>query len=70
MSAMPWGTMNGWLRIETEQRGAWLQQRVQDLRAAQVVRQSETAGELLTWVAAQPQRRAVAECAEPQAEAA
>lgn len=36
MSTMPWGTMNGWLRLETEQRGTWLQQRVQDLRAAQV----------------------------------
>lgn len=36
MSTTPWGTMNGWLRIETEQRGAWMQQRVQDLRAARV----------------------------------
>lgn len=36
MSTMPWGTMNGWLRLETEQRGAWRQQRVQDLRAAKV----------------------------------
>ena len=36
MSTTPWGTMNGWLRVETEQRGAWLQQRVQDLRAARV----------------------------------
>ena len=43
MSTMPWGTMNDWLRIEaegrfeSERRGAWRQQRVQDLRAAQVV---------------------------------
>ena len=42
MSTMPWGTMNGWLRLETEQRGSWLQQRVQDLRAAQVTRQAES----------------------------
>ena len=33
---MPWGTMNGWLRTEAEQRGKWQQLRVQDLRAAQV----------------------------------
>ena len=45
MSTMPWGTMNGWLRLESEQRGSWLQQRVQDLRAAQVSRQSESAVE-------------------------
>ena len=36
MSTTPWGTMNGWLRVEAEQRGAWRQQRVQDLRAARV----------------------------------
>ena len=36
MSTQPWGTMNGWLRFETEQRGRWMQQRVQDLRAARV----------------------------------
>ena len=36
MSNMPWGTMNNWLRIEAEQRNAWTQLRVQDLRAAQV----------------------------------
>ena len=36
MSTMPWGTMNGWLRTEAEQRGKWQQLRVQDLRAAQV----------------------------------
>lgn len=36
MSTAPWGTMNGWLRFENEQRGRWMQQRVQDLRAAQV----------------------------------
>ena len=36
MSATPWGTMNGWLRTEAEQRGKWQQLRVQDLRAAQV----------------------------------
>ena len=41
MSTMPWGTMNGWLRVEGEQRGAWLTRRVQDLRAAQVVRRPE-----------------------------
>lgn len=38
MSTAPWGTMNGWLRLEAEQRGAWRRQRVQDLRAAQVVK--------------------------------
>jgi hypothetical protein len=42
MSTMPWGTMNGWLRLETEQRGTWLQQRVQDLRAAQVATRTAT----------------------------
>ncbi len=36
MSTTPWGTMNGWLRFETEQQGRWRRQRVQDLRAAQV----------------------------------
>ena len=36
MSTTPWGTMNGWLRVEAEQRGAWRQQRVQDLRAARL----------------------------------
>jgi hypothetical protein len=43
MSTTPWGTMNGWLRVEGEQRGAWLTRRVQDLRAAQVVRRPEIA---------------------------
>ena len=47
MSTMPWGTMNGWLRIEAEQRGMWQQVRAQDLRAAQVPKQ-----------AAQPERDA------------
>jgi hypothetical protein len=36
MSTQPWGTMNGWLRLETEQRGAWTRQRVQDLRSARL----------------------------------
>ncbi|MCA0295364.1 MAG: hypothetical protein LCH96_08680 [Actinobacteria bacterium] len=36
MSTAPWGTMNSWLRIEGEQRDAWLGRRVQDGRAAQV----------------------------------
>ncbi len=40
MSTMPWGTMNGWLRIEAEQRGRWQQVRAQDLRAAQVPKQA------------------------------
>ena len=43
MSTTPWGTMNGRYRLETEQRGVWLQLRVQDLRAAQVARQPESA---------------------------
>lgn len=38
MSTIPWGTMNGWLRTEGEQRGAWLARRVQDVRAVQVAR--------------------------------
>ncbi len=38
MSTAPWGTMNDWLRVEGEQRGAWLARRVQDVRAAQVSR--------------------------------
>ncbi len=42
MSTTPWGTMNGWLRTEGEQRGAWLARRVQDVRAAQVARRPET----------------------------
>ncbi len=52
MSTMPWGTMNGWLRLEAEQRGTWLQQRVQDLRAAQVAGRSERAIEPPTPIAA------------------
>lgn len=59
MSTMPWGTMNGWIRLETEQRGSWLQQRVQDLRAAQVARQSETAVARPTRIAAHRQQPAV-----------
>jgi predicted alpha/beta hydrolase len=47
--------MNGWLRLETEQRGSWLRQRVQDLRAAQVARQSESAAALPTPIAARRQ---------------
>ncbi len=35
--------MNGWLRIEGEQRGAWLSRRVQDVRAADVARRLEPA---------------------------
>jgi hypothetical protein len=67
---MPWGTMNGWLRLETEQRGAWLQQRVQDLRAAQVVRQAENGHERLTLAVADRQAEAVMDCPETEAEAA
>ena len=52
MSAMPWGTMNGWLRLETEQRGTWVQQRVQDLRAVQVVTRAELADQRTTPKAA------------------
>jgi hypothetical protein len=35
--------MNGWLRLEAEQRGKWQQVRVQDLRAAQVAKQAAAA---------------------------
>lgn len=59
MSTMPWGTMNGWLRVEGEQRGAWLTQRVQDLRAAQVVRRPEGAPT--------PLPQAVSRCELPEA---
>jgi hypothetical protein len=55
MSTMPWGTMNGWLRTEGEQRGKWLQQRVQDLRAAQVVKQVERVEQLPRRIAVRPQ---------------
>nr|WP_300151192.1 hypothetical protein [Propionicimonas sp.] len=41
MSTQPWGTMNGWLRLETEQRGAWTRQRVQDLRSARLPSRTE-----------------------------
>ncbi len=64
MSTMPWGTMNGWLRLETEQRGSWLQQRVQDLRAAQVARQAEAAVEPPTRIAARRQPVADRGCPE------
>jgi hypothetical protein len=56
--------MNGWIRLETEQRGSWLQQRVQDLRAAQVTRQSENAVERPTRIAAHRQPAADLGCAE------
>ncbi len=59
MSTTPWGTMNGWLRVEGEQRGAWLTRRVQDLRAAQVVRRPEIARVALP--------EAAPRCAPPQA---
>jgi hypothetical protein len=62
MSTMPWGTMNGWLRLETEQRGTWLQQRVQDLRAAQVTRPSENAYERPTLAVAERKVEAVPDC--------
>lgn len=65
MSTTPWGTMNGWLRLETEQRGSWLQQRVQDLRAAQVVRHAESAVERPTRIAAH--REPVADLGCPEA---
>ena len=64
MSTMPWGTMYGWLRLETEQRGSWLQQRVQDLRAAQVARQPEPAVEPPTRIAARRQPAADLGCRE------
>lgn len=64
MSTTPWGTMNGWLRLETEQRGSWLQQRVQDLRAAQVARQAETVVEPPTRIAAHRQPVADRGCPE------
>jgi len=64
MSTMPWGTMNGWIRLETEQRGSWLQQRVQDLRAAQVARQSESAVARPTRIATHRQPAADLGCAE------
>jgi hypothetical protein len=56
--------MNGWLRLEAEQRGSWLQQRVQDLRAAQVARQSESAVERPTLIAAHRQPAADLGCPE------
>ena len=65
MSTMPWGTMNGWLRLETEQRGSWLQQRVQDLHAAQVARQAEASVERPTRIAAH--RQPVADLGCPEA---
>jgi hypothetical protein len=55
MSTMPWGTMNGWLRTEGEQRGRWLQQRVQDLRAAQVVKQVESMEQRPQRIVVRPQ---------------
>ena len=64
MSTTPWGTMNGWLRLETEQRGSWLQQRVQDLRAAQVARQAEAAVEPPTRLATHRQTVADRGCPE------
>jgi hypothetical protein len=64
MSTMPWGTMNGWLRLETEQRGSWLRQRVQDLRAAQVATQAETAVEPPTRIAVHRQQTADLDCPE------
>ena len=77
MSTTPWGAMNGRLRLETEQRGTWLQQRVQDLRAAQVARQAESSGErvIRVRVAAERQPQADLGCRQadrgcPQAEAA
>ena len=69
MSTTPWGTMNGRYRLETEQRGVWLQQRVQDLRAAQVVRQPESEGPRLTLAAADRQPHAVVGCPEVEARA-
>jgi hypothetical protein len=56
--------MNGWLRLETEQRGSWLRQRVQDLRAAQVARQAESTVEPPTRMAAQRRPAADLGCAE------
>jgi len=64
MSTTPWGTMNGWLRLETEQRGSWLQQRVQDLRAAQVAGRAESAVERPIRIAANRQPAADLGCAE------
>lgn len=64
MSTTPWGTMNGWLRLETEQRDTWLRQRVQDLRAAQVTRQAENAVERPTPLAAHLQPSVVRGCPE------
>ena len=69
MSTMPWGTMNGWLRLESEQRGTWLQQRVQDLRAALVARQSESGGRRLTLAVAARQPQAVPDRREAEAQA-
>ncbi|MFT4110850.1 hypothetical protein [Propionicimonas sp.] len=66
MSAMPWGTMNGWIRLEAEQRGAWTRLRVQDLRSAQVARTPRPAEAELTLL-----RTPVPECAaDAQADAA
>jgi hypothetical protein len=65
--------MNDWLRTEGEQRGAWLAQRVQDVRAAQpaarrepakVVPQRVDVSELAPTI---PLRRGVPTAAEPAA---
>ena len=64
MSTTPWGTMNGRYRLENEQRGVWLQLRVQDLRAAQVARQPEPAVEPPTRIAARRQPAADLGCRE------
>jgi len=69
MSTTPWGTMNGRLPLETERRGVWLQQRVQDLRAAQVARQPEREGPRLTLSAPDRQPHAVVGCPEVEAQA-
>jgi hypothetical protein len=67
MSAMPWGTMNGWLRVEAEQRGRWQQLRVQDLRAAQVSGRPVTVQAPPTPIGAHREPVTAIECAEPAA---
>ena len=68
MSTTPWGAMNGRLSLETEQRGTWLQQRVQDLRAAQVARPAVGATERVIRVRVAAERQPPADRGCPRAD--
>jgi hypothetical protein len=47
--------MNGWLRLESEQRGAWTRQRVQDLRSVRLLaRKDQTAAPSAAKAAPRP----------------